>query len=120
LELYVYSEKFDEDCARYRREFYLKDDDDDECNESDDSDRADGGRLSDKHPDSPYDVSELEAYLYYLGIRDRTLWSQVDLPDVQGCLQVALGRTSASCHAASASLRAPQTWQRQSVGYDSF
>ena len=41
--------------------------------DDDESDHPDGRRhLLDKHPDSPYDVSELEAYLYYLGIRGRT------------------------------------------------
>ena len=51
----------------------------------------------------------------------QTLGSQVDLPDVQGCLHSAFGaRARFSSYAASASLRASQTWKGQSVGEYSF
>jgi len=52
-----------------------------------------------------HEVSLLEAHLYYFGIRGQTPGSQVDHPDIQGCLHSALGaRTRCSSHAASVSI----------------
>ena len=55
-------------------------------------------------PSSPLSPQCL-AHLYYFGIRGPRRWGpKVDLPDVQGCLQSALGaRARSSSHAASAS-----------------
>jgi hypothetical protein len=77
LELYVNSAAFDKECAARSREIYrgsLSDDID--LDYSDDRfnlQEADSSGLSSVES-SPYDVSKLEAYLYYFGIRGARRW----------------------------------------------
>src|SRR5258706_12160247 len=71
---------------------------------------------------SPWDVSKLEVYLSYFGIRGiRCLGPKLIYQTSKDVFNAPSGaRARSSSHAASACLRARQTWQGQSVGCYSF
>jgi hypothetical protein len=75
LELHVHSSAFDQECAAYSKEIGK--------GPPSDSDYSDHSSLWETDPSSssvssvefsPYDISKLEAYLYYFGIRGPRLW----------------------------------------------
>ena len=128
LELYVHSPVFDKECALYSKGV---------AKGSPSGGTSDSGYSSDHTSlwendsssssvpsveSSRYGVSKLEAYLYFFwNSGSQTLGAQIDHPDVQGHLHSAFGaRARSSSYAVEASVQAPKTRQRQSLGYYSF